>query len=70
MMKFPTHDWQFYVATGIALLAILWLFRRFLPGAKHRKRRRGRRTALTIEGRTVEAMPAAGTVQRPDNRVM
>lgn len=65
-MKFPTHDWQFYVATGIALLAILWLFRRFLPGASRRKKRRGRRASLTIEGRAVPAQPSGpdGSVSR------
>lgn len=70
MMNFPTHDWQFFAATGIAILAILWLFRRFLPGAKQRKRRRGRRTSLTIEGLPVETHSTPPAIQRPDNRVM
>lgn len=53
-MRFPTHDWQFYVATGIALLALLWLLRRFIPGVRKRRRRRGRPATLTIEGRQVD----------------
>ncbi len=52
-MTFPTHDWQFYVATGIAILAALYLGRRFLPRFG-RKRRAGRRTTLTVEGKIVD----------------
>ena len=52
-MTFPTHDWQFFVATGIALIAVLYLGRRFLPRFG-RKPRRSRRTTLTVEGKAVE----------------
>ena len=51
---FPVHDWQFLVATAIAIGALLWLFRRFLPG-KRKSRRRARRATLTIEGRSLGA---------------
>lgn len=66
-MKFPIHDWQFSVATAIALVALLWLLRRFLPGSKSRKRSRGRRTSLTIEGRAVQPHEPAAASHRPDN---
>lgn len=53
-MKFPTHDWQFFVATGIALAALAFLFRRFIP-FRRRSAGRRRQTALTIEGRLVSS---------------
>lgn len=53
-MKFPIHDWQFLVATALAIGALLWLLRRFLPGRRH-ARRHARRATLTIEGRAVGA---------------
>ncbi|QYK48660.1 MAG: hypothetical protein KF838_02125 [Phycisphaeraceae bacterium] len=51
-MKFPTHDWQFYIATGIAIAALAFLFRRFIPFGRRSAGRR-RQTTLTIEGRLV-----------------
>ena len=57
-MRFPVDDWQFWVATAIALLAAAWLLRGVLPIpylSKRRKRRRGQtRATLTVEGRRVD----------------
>jgi hypothetical protein len=54
---FPVHDWQFWVVTGVALVAALWLLRAILPIPWIQKRRRAKRTqhraTLTVEGRTV-----------------
>lgn len=53
-MAFPVHDWQFWVVTGLFALAVLWLLRGVLPGAKRRRRRRReRRATLTVGGRPV-----------------
>ena len=53
-MSFPIHDWQFWVATGLFVLAGLWLCRGLLPGAKRRRRRRAaRRATLTVGGKPV-----------------
>lgn len=52
-MPFPLHDWQFWVASVLALGAAWWLLRGFLGTVFPRRRRRskGRRATLTIEGR-------------------
>jgi len=50
-MGFPIDDWQFWVATVAASLAVAWLVVR--PLLRLVRRRGGRRTraTLTIEGR-------------------
>lgn len=63
-MKFPIHDWQFLVATALALGALLWLLRRFLPG-RRRARRHARRATLTIEGRAVGAAQPGDPSKQP-----
>lgn len=49
-MKLPTHDWQFWVVSGLAAAALVYLCRGLLPGRKNR--RRGRRATLTISGKS------------------
>lgn len=54
-MSFPVHDWQFWVATAIALGAAMWLVRAVTPWGKRRKRRgSGKRATLTVKGKAVE----------------
>ncbi len=50
---FPVHDWQFWVATGVAIAAAAWLAWKLLPLPmlkRWRRGRRGKRATLTIEG--------------------
>jgi len=58
MPRFPVHDWQFWVATAIALFAAAWLLRGVLPVpflSRRHKRRKGQvRATLTVEGRRVD----------------
>lgn len=55
-VAFPLHDWQFWLVTGIALGAALWLLRGVLPVPALRRRmarrRDQRRVMLTISART------------------
>ena len=44
----PTGDWQFWVVTIIALLALIAAFKALAP--KRRSKSRGVSTSLTIEG--------------------
>lgn len=54
---FPAHDWQFWVVTIIALVALAWLLRGVAPipvlTERWKRRRHQRRAALTIEGKAV-----------------
>jgi hypothetical protein len=47
---FPVDDWQFWVVTALALGAAAFLLRGLLPD-RLRKKRRGNRTKLTIDGK-------------------
>lgn len=64
MSAFPVHDWQFWVVTGVAVLAAAWLLRGILPIPWLQKRRRARRkqhrATLTVEGRTVSKSGGGG----------
>ncbi len=44
----PTGDWQFWVVTIVALLALIAAFRALAP--KRKSKSRGVSTSLTIEG--------------------
>lgn len=54
--SFPIHDWQFWVATALALVALYAVARALVPaslwprwlGGKSRK---GRRTTLTVSAK-------------------
>lgn len=53
-MSFPWGDWQFWVVTGVFLLAVLWIARGMLPGSAARRKKRTRRATLTVGGRPVK----------------
>lgn len=57
-MKFPLHDWQFWVVTALAALALWWVARSLLP--RLRRRKRGRRATLTIEGAPARSRRRSG----------
>lgn len=52
---FPTHDWQFWVATGAFVLALAWLLKGVLPIPYLSKRAKAKKTqkrvSITIEGK-------------------
>ena len=48
-MPFPIHDWQFWVATALALGAAWWLLKGTIP--RKTRKSKGRRATLTIEGK-------------------
>ncbi|MBY0312881.1 MAG: hypothetical protein K2W85_12490 [Phycisphaerales bacterium] len=55
-MAFPIHDWQFWVATGIFLLAVGWLLKGVLPipflSRRSKAKKQTKRVSLTIGGKT------------------
>lgn len=66
MPAFPIHDWEFWVASAVALFAAAYLLRGVLPipflTARLRRSRRERRVTLTVEGQR----PASGGADAPD----
>jgi hypothetical protein len=56
-MRVPWDDWQFWVVTAAALVALGWLLRGVVPvpyfSAHQRRRRRERRVNLTVGGKSV-----------------
>lgn len=51
----PTHDWQFWATTAIALVALLWLLRGVLPiPFLKRRKKRGKRVSITVGGKSVK----------------
>ncbi len=54
---FPVHDWQFWVTTGIALAAAIYLASKLLPvpwlSARRKKKRMRTKATLTIGGKAV-----------------
>lgn len=55
-MKLPVNDWQFWVVSVGALVALVYLLRNILPEkwVPFRKSRKGRAATLTIGGKAVE----------------
>ncbi|MFN5943626.1 MAG: hypothetical protein ACK5ZG_12055 [Phycisphaerae bacterium] len=49
----PVHDWQFWVVTAIALVALVYLLRRVVPAGLLGKKKPGTKTSLTIGGKAV-----------------
>jgi hypothetical protein len=47
----PVHDWQFWVVTAIAVVALWYLLRSILPPSLGGKRRKGVSARLTIGGK-------------------
>ena len=46
----PLGDWQFWIVTGLAVVAVVFVVRPMLP---RRRPRRGKRVDLTIEKRSI-----------------
>ncbi|QOJ00084.1 MAG: hypothetical protein HRU70_06115 [Phycisphaeraceae bacterium] len=64
---FPVHDWQFWVASAVALAAAYTVARMLLPASWLPARRKpGRRVTLTIEGTPT---PTASTGAYPHAQV-
>ncbi len=58
---FPVDDWQFWIVTTVALLAVVWLCRKLLPGRLLSARRHSTKPAtLTISGKPVERTKKRG----------
>ncbi len=54
---FPLSDWQFWVATLLALVALGWLLRALIPWRRllgRKDKKRGRRATLTLERRPLD----------------
>lgn len=53
---FPVHDWQFWVATGLAVLALAWLLKGVLPipflSKRAKAKKQTKHVSLTIGGKT------------------
>ena len=54
-LMFPIHDWQFWVVTGLAIAALVFVLNRVVPTQwlPWKKKPKGRGTTLTIEGKPV-----------------
>jgi len=50
-MKFPTHDWQFWVVSAVALGAVLYIGRSLLPARFRRTKGKGTRATLTVSAK-------------------
>ncbi len=59
----PVHDWQFWVVTLVAGVALALIVRAGWPGRRAR-RARARRVVLTISGRPADP-PAQGPSDAP-----
>lgn len=53
----PVGDWQFWVVTAIAIVALAWMLRGVLPipvlSRRYRRARRERKVNLTVDGKSV-----------------
>jgi len=54
-VKFPVHDWQFWVVTVAAVIALAVVLRAVLPAKVNpfRGKKRGQSATLTVGGRPV-----------------
>lgn len=50
-MKFPTHDWQFWVVSVAALGAVVYIGRGLLPARLGGKKKKGTRATLTVSAK-------------------
>ena len=54
----PTHDWQFWVTSGLALAAAVYLLSKVVPvpwlTARRKRRRMRAKATLTIGGKAVQ----------------
>ncbi|GMV24922.1 MAG: hypothetical protein AMXMBFR58_09530 [Phycisphaerae bacterium] len=57
-MQLPVHDWQFWVATVIALVALRHVLRMLFPSGipigKRRRKAAGTRATLTVDRKPVD----------------
>jgi len=55
VVKFPVHDWQFWVVTAAAVIALAVILRAVLPQRVNpfRRKRKGQSATLTVGGRPV-----------------
>ena len=53
VFTFPVGDWQFWVVSVMALAAVAYLCRGFLPSRK--RRRREKRVTLTIDRKRADS---------------
>jgi hypothetical protein len=51
----PVHDWQFWVVSAIALVALVYLLRRVVPAGFLGTKKPGTKTSLTIGGKAIDA---------------
>lgn len=53
------HDWQFWVVTAFAALALLWMLRNVLPEkvSPFARKTKGRAATLTVGGKPVGSVP-------------
>ncbi|MEO0716149.1 MAG: hypothetical protein AAFY58_04065 [Planctomycetota bacterium] len=51
---FPVGDWQFWVATILALGALVYLLRKVVPVVLPKRKKQRSRATLTVEGRAVD----------------
>ncbi len=60
----PISDWQFWLASALALLALAWLLRGVVPipivSARRARNKRTHRVTLTIAGKTATPKRRAG----------
>lgn len=68
MPAFPIHDWEFWVATGIAVFAAAWLLRGVLPipwlSSRMKRKKHERRVTLTVEGQRPESESSKSAKQQ------
>jgi hypothetical protein len=50
-MSMPVGDWQFWVVTGIAAVALWFVLREAVPWWPWKRRGKGKAASLTIEGK-------------------
>ena|GEM_PF-847511 len=70
-MSLPIHDWQFWIATTLAAIALIAVLRALVPQAAFpkflRRKPKGRRAMLTVGGQAV-GKAAGGTPTRSAQR--
>ncbi len=66
-MNLPIHDWQFWIATTLAVVALIAVLRALVPQGLVpkllRRKPKGRRATLTLGGQAVSR-----STHKPDTR--
>lgn len=67
-MSLPVHDWQFWIATTLAAVALIAVLRALVPQAAFpkflRRKPKGRRATLTVGGQAV-GKPTGSSPTKP-----